>query len=352
MKTLINFFKTLLIVFFVASAFAASTHVLPVTAFAVAILVVFAIGVIDYHFQFGVKNAVGLDLLKQIWIAQLMEKFYAAYPHLARCQDMSMYVNNSVINMADAGVDPDVLINNTTYPIETSEREDGSISLELDTYDTENTVVRNAEAVQLAYPKMESVLRGHRNKLSETCAAKATHAWAPSANSTNTPVFATTGSTSTMDSARKAITIADIAKMKRAFDLLNVPQAGRVLVLHPTHQAELLAADSALMKAFANLKTGEIYTLYGFDIYVSTLTAKYYVTDGSKNAYGASALSTDAVSSLFYHEGEVMKADGDVKMFSRINDPESRGDIVGFQKRFVGLPIRSKFIGSIYSAAA
>lgn len=45
-----------------------------------------------------------------------------------------------------------------------------------------------------------------------------------------------------------------------------------------------------------------------------------------------------------------MKADGNVFMYAKENDPEQRGTIVGFDKRFIALPIRNVEIGVIVSA--
>jgi hypothetical protein len=47
-----------------------------------------------------------------------------------------------------------------------------------------------------------------------------------------------------------------------------------------------------------------------------------------------------------------MKADGEIYMYIRENDPEQRGTIVGFDKRFIAVPIRNKGIGAIVSAKA
>ena len=44
-----------------------------------------------------------------------------------------------------------------------------------------------------------------------------------------------------------------------------------------------------------------------------------------------------------------MKADGQVHLYERFDDPEERGTILGFDKRFIALPIRSKGIGAIVS---
>lgn len=49
---------------------------------------------------------------------------------------------------------------------------------------------------------------------------------------------------------------------------------------------------------------------------------------------------------------EVMKADGDIFMYSKENDPEERATIVGFDKRFVCMPIRNKGVGAIVSASS
>ena len=46
-----------------------------------------------------------------------------------------------------------------------------------------------------------------------------------------------------------------------------------------------------------------------------------------------------------------MKADGDIHMYATENDPKERVTIVGFDKRFVALPIRGKGIGAIVSAS-
>lgn len=359
MKKLLNFFLSLLtldfiasfsITAFVGSFFGTALGLTPFTGFAILTAVLALAGFASPGITANAPFQMGLN--KQIWISQLMENFYSEVGHLMRSQDMTTFVDFNTINLAEAGVAPEVLINNNTYPINVVERSDTALTIQLDRYRTENTVLRDAETIELAYNKMESVIRNHRSALRETTLAKATHAWAPSANGTYTPVYGTTGADRGDGSNRKALKVNDIAKAKRLFDKLKVPASGRVLVLCPEHQEDLINADAQLFKTFANLRTGEILQLFGFDIYVSSLTASYDKTAGTKNAYGSAFSDTDdSPSSLFYHEAEVMRADGDVKMFDSLNDPHADGDLIGFAKRFVGMPIRNKYIGSIYSAA-
>lgn len=67
-------------------------------------------------------------------------------------------------------------------------------------------------------------------------------------------------------------------------------------------------------------------------------------------AFGAIPNETDAFCSFAFQNGEVMKADGTVKMYKTVDDPKERATIVGFEKRFIALPLRNKGIGAIVSS--
>ena len=66
-----------------------------------------------------------------------------------------------------------------------------------------------------------------------------------------------------------------------------------------------------------------------------------------KNVFGST--DTAYFASVAFCKSEVMKADGDIYMYSRVDDPEERATIVGFDKRFIAVPIRGKGIGAIIS---
>jgi len=286
-------------------------------------------------FSRGVANA---GLLKEIWIGVLMENFYPDGSWLIESTDMSAFVDNNTINLADAGVDPVVLVNNTTYPIAFAERTDVPIALPLDYYDSTSTVIRNATAVQLAYAKMVSVVSQHRNAIFKKNLQKAAHAYGPSANGSNTPVIEIT--TSMIKSTIAA---------QKAYDELEVPQEGRILVLSPAHKQLIQDEDYKLF----NMVFGQngSNTLYGFKVFVTTVTPVYDGTTKAKKAFGAAGAGSDLKSSLFYSKYEVMRADGTYDMFATLKDPGARGDIIGFQKRFLAMPIRNKYIGAIIGNA-
>ena len=153
-----------------------------------------------------------MALQKQIWINQIKENFYPDSSFLNFVKDFSNFVEYDTINMAEAGADPSVIINGNTYPIKIVQRTDKNISIELDKFETENTLVRRPEAIELAYDKLESVLMGHRNVLRAVTAKKAAHAFAPLKNTEYTPVLKTTGEV-TRD-GRKRLAVADIVALK------------------------------------------------------------------------------------------------------------------------------------------
>lgn len=289
------------------------------------------------------------DLRKEVWVRQLMEKFYPDSSFLNYVKDFSALVDNDALNLAEAGIDPKVLINNKTYPIAITERKDKPIRIELNLFETENTLVRRPEAIEYAYDQLESVLMGHRNVLKAVTGAKAAHAYAPDADTTDTPLIQTTGG---VYNGRKRMTIEDILLLKERFDNNDVPLEDRYLVLHPSHLTDLILFDVKAFKSITDVVNGVPNRLAGFGMLQFSKMANYGA-DMKKKAFGAVVDPTDSFSSFAFQAGEVMKADGNVHMYATtINDPRERGAIVGFDKRFVALPLRNKGIGAIVSTNA
>lgn len=289
-----------------------------------------------------------MTLNKQIWIAQILENFYPSDSFLTHVSDFSGFVENDIIHFASAGIDPKVLINNTTYPIKTVQRTDEDYGVKLDLFETENTLVRRPEAVELAYNKLESVLSQHRNTLRKAVSSKAIHAFAPSKEATDTPVIKTTGA---IANGRKRMTFEDLLTLKEGFDAAEIPLEERYIVLHPKHVTDLLLEDIKLFKDLTNIKDGEPFRFAGFGCYQFS-QMPHYTLDGNqltKIAYDEKKQGECFASVAFYAK-EVMKADGDIHMYSRLDDPEERATIVGFDKRFIAMPIRGKGVGAIVSA--
>lgn len=285
-----------------------------------------------------------MALNKQVWTSQLMKNFYPEYLFLTYAQDFSNLVENDKIHIPEMGADPNVLINNITYPVAVTERVDIDQEITLDEFDTENTMVRNAEAVEMSYDKVESVIYGHKQTLGATTAEKAAHAYAPTGNTVNTPVLVTTGEDN--GEGFKRMLPKDILKLSKLWNKNNIPLDGRYLVLDPDHLEDLIEFDLKSFKDITDFVNGKPKRFGGFNILTFSKNPRYNDATLVKSAFGS---VTGSPSSFAFHNKEVMKADGTIKMFSTIDDPKERASIIGFNKRFVALPIRNQGIGAIVS---
>jgi hypothetical protein len=293
-------------------------------------------------------------LLKEVWLAIIKENFFRYANHLNRSVDMSGFVTNNTLNLAEAGSVPRILKNNKSYPVPVAARNDNAIAIQLDYYDTEGTVISNAESIQYAYNKLSSVTFNHTSALMERFSDIATYNWTPLSDTANTPVFATTGTA--RSDGRLRFTIADIARMEEVFNRAKFPKQGRILVLCPQHKADLLAQEALLFKSFSDLKTGSVNSLYGFEIYEYGGYATFNGGTGVKRTVDNdlnfdAQTGTDSPSSLFYCETEVMRALGEMDVFftPKSSSATMRSDIIGYQARFTAQSIRNKACGAIYS---
>lgn len=292
-----------------------------------------------------------MALNTEVWIDQILEGFYPDDSFLQKAVDYSQFVENNRLHIPSAGIDPEVLINNTTYPIAVVGRADQDNEIPLDKFETENTLVRRPEAIEYSYDKLESVVGQHRATLRKCAASRAAHAYAPELDSVNTPLITTTG---TAANGRKRLCFGDILTLKERFDDAEIPLSDRYIVLHPKHVSDLLLEDIKLFKDLTDIKDGEPFRFAGFGFY-SFSQMPVYRMDGSnlkKVPYSAAKEETDMFASIAFYAKEVMKADGDIYMYSTVDDPLERATIVGFDKRFVALPMRGKGIGAIVSENA
>lgn len=281
---------------------------------------------------------------KQIWIDVIKEGLYPDTSFLSASVDMSEYVEFNKINLAEAGVDPEILVDNAVWPIPVVQREDIPLEIPLHTFDTVNTVVRNVEEKETAYAKMDSVVRGHRNALRKYDGMMAAHNWAPAGDDEFTPVLATSGDENAY--GLKRLTFDDIIDFEAKFRIIDAEMDDLHLMLNPIHLADLKSEDKRLYKEILKDKMVFSFKLHTFS------KNPFYTAAGAKKAFGATPDPTDTMASTAWMRSEVMKCEGDYEVFATYRDPGARGDIIGFQQRFHAMPIRGKYIGAIHSAQA
>ena len=182
----------------------------------------------------------------EIWTGELVKVLRAGLEGtwLSGIPDQSSIVNNDVIHLVEVGVDPDVLINNKTYPIDVQALEDKDIAIKLDKFQTKATPITDDELYAISYDKTARVKEGHANSINDAKFTKAAHALCANKNTETTPVLKTTGEKDPATN-RLRLTVNDLVEMKRALDNLRVPSDGRRLVLCPDHVNDLLLTSQA-----------------------------------------------------------------------------------------------------------
>lgn len=285
----------------------------------------------------------------EVWTGELVKHFSHAETAtwLDGVPDYSRYVNNSVIHLVDVGADPDVLINNTSYPIEIQELPDGDIAITLDKFQTKVTPITDDELYALSYDKISSVKERHGNSIAESKFDKAAHAFAPQENKAETPVIFTSGES---ESGRLMITRKDIIKLKKAFDDAKVPTKGRRLVLCNDHVQDLLLIDQKFADQYYNYTSGKIANLYGFEVYEYVSNPVFDQT-GKKKSFGAVPAAGEFQASFAFYTPRMFKCAGETKMYysEAKTDPQNQRNLVNFRHRFIALPKKQEAIGAIVS---
>ncbi len=310
---------------------------------------------VDHTTMFGIQMALSLvplhltgcladGLNKEIWIPGITEKFFPESSFINEARNFDAWVDNNAINLQEAGIDPRVFVDNEVYPIPIVVREDTPQRIELKRFDTENTVHINAIEIEESTGKRESVIEGHRRSLQLQFSQLAAHNWAPTKDTPFTPVLKAKGEASALGTGYKRITYADILALETAYNMMSVPKEGRVLVLHPYHVSDLQLQDMDMYKTFFSTNR-----LFNFKVEIYSETPRFNGATGVKLAWNAPVSATDAIASFAYHKDSVCRAKGTADMYYRLNDPEYRGDIVGFNMRGIALPINGKYLGAIYS---
>ena len=287
----------------------------------------------------------------EVWTGELVKKLNAGLQatFLNGIPDYSTNVNNEVIHLVDVGGDPDVLVNNTTYPIPIQDLKDGDIAIGLDKFQTKASRLTDDELYAISYDKFGSVVERHRESIVTVKYKKFALALAPYSHTAKTPVIQTSGEKDTA-TGRKKITPKDIIALKRAFDNMEVPEDGRVLVLCPDHVNDLLELDQSFKDKYYNYTSGKLMNMYGFEVY-TFVNAPYFNKNGVKLAYNAVPTATDHKGSFAFYRPRMFRAQGSTKMYysEAATNPQTQENLVNFRNYDIVLPKKMEAIGAIYS---
>ncbi len=319
----------------------------------IATTLIISVGLPLLGVKFITKGTLQVGVLIEVWTGELIKTLRASdtAPWLDGVPDYSQYADNDVIHMIDVGGDPDVLVNNTTYPIAIQTITDDDAVFSLDKFQTKATPVTDDELYATSYDKMVSLKDRHAASIRQGKYKKAIHAFAPDEHATKTPVLETTGEiVDGGTSGRRRLQRSDIVRLKAQFDAMEVPIEGRRLVLCSDHVNDLLLVDQSFRDQYYNYTSGKISNMYSFEVYEYVANPTYKTT-GEKVAYGAAAGDNEFQASVAFYKDRMFKASGSTKMYYReaATDPEYQRNLINFRHMFIALPKKAEAYAAMRS---
>ncbi|MDM1045878.1 hypothetical protein HX004_14055 [Myroides sp. 1354] len=250
----------------------------------------------------------------------------------------------NIIHIPIETFSPDVLINNTTYPIEVQEFEDGTVQLTLDKYQTKATSISDDSAMGASYPKIDSATRGHRRQINTTKYKKAAHAIAPAANTASTPIIELPDNYTANDVYQAMVSVKD------GFDKNEIPEDNRRFVMATDHYNKLLTDRERFGNLLVDHNTGKVnQQIAGFHVFTYVSNPKYSATTKAKLAWGAIADPEDKVGSFAFYVDNIGKKTGNTKQYfsPAASNPTTQTNLLNYRHYFIAMPVQNKAIGAI-----
>ena len=254
-----------------------------------------------------------------------------------------------LIHIPATDFEPDVLINNTTYPIALQEYTDETLIVALDKYQTKVTTISDDAALGATYDKIDTATGTHISAINTDKYGRAIHALAPDADADMMPVVKTTGEDD--GTGRRKLTKKELVALKKRFDEAQMPLAGRRLVLCPDHIADLLELDQAFANQYYNYSDGRIARAYGFEIHEYVANPYFTASTGVKKSYGAVVQTGDFMASVAFYVPNVAMKTGLTKQYFAESkaDPENQTNRLNYRHYFIACPKQKRYVGAIIS---
>jgi hypothetical protein len=253
----------------------------------------------------------------------------------------------NVIHIPRTNFNPNVLINNTTYPIALQAYSDDEVIVALDKFQTEVTTLSDDKILGAAYNVIDPATKGHVSAINTKKFKKAIHALAPASHTASTPVLVATG---TAINGVPTLQYDDLVALKDALDQDEVSPDGRRLVLCTRHYNNLLLDRKNFGDQLINYKAGTpAPVIAGFELYQYNGNP-LFTSAGVKKAFGAVKTATDREASVAFWTGGVAKKSGMTKQYftPAASNPRTQSNELNYRHYFIVVPFQAKAVGAIY----
>jgi hypothetical protein len=253
----------------------------------------------------------------------------------------------NVIHIPRTNFNPNVLINNSTYPIALQAYTDDEVVVNLDKFQTEVTSLSDDKIVGASYNVIDPATKGHVSAINTKKFKKAIHALPPASHTASTPVLVATG---TAINGVPTLQYDDLVALKDALDQDEVAPDGRRLVLCTRHYNDLLRDRKNFGDKLVNYNTGmPAPVIAGFELYQYNGNP-LFTSAGVKKAFGAVKTATDREASVAFWTGGVAKKTGMTKQYftPAASNPRTQSNELNYRHYFIVVPFQAKAVGAIY----
>lgn len=303
-----------------------------------------------------------MALDREQWLADIQENLFKNNAIINRAVNHDGFVNYKTVHVPQAGANPTISKNISSFPATISQRTDSELTYSMDTYYVEPIhIEKGQETAFISYDKRMSVLRQNISTLEEVLTNHALYKWAPAGAGTFVKTTGSAVSSALAPSAtstRLAITLADILSAKAILDAANVPQEGRILLMPSSiYNGQLLAIqDVYQMQSYGSsaLPSGVVARIHGFDIMIRSTVVVYdntatpvlkTVADGT--GAPSSPTTTDNLACLAYHPSFVAKAMGATEVIINEDVAEYYGSLISSFQLFGASKMRTSQTGIV-----
>ncbi len=257
---------------------------------------------------------------------------------------------SNVIHVPTSSFKPDVLINNSTYPLALQAYTDSKVTIQLDKYQTLVTTLTDDQVIGAAYDRIDSATRTHVESILEKKYGKAAHAIAPSANTGTTPVMLTTG---TLVGGRRRLIYDDLVNFGLACDAAGMSRIGRRFVPSPQHYADMLLDRQNFGDQLVNYREGTLAPkIAGFEIFPSFINNPFYtVSTKAKIAFASTpGAGTTSQASVAFAKSGIAKKTGLTRQYYDKPTARNQQNEYALRHYFIAVPFETKDVASVIDA--
>jgi hypothetical protein len=285
-----------------------------------------------------------MALDQQLWLSTIQKQLYLSDEFLNTVGlDHSGYVNNLTVHIPQAGSNPTVSKNLSSFPAAIGSRTDSDLTYNMNLYYSQPIRVGIDETQFISYDKRASVLDSHLNKMRNVIGNNTLYAWAPSGAATQ---LRTTGATAVATAlapsatgTRKPVTLQDFMNAASLLDMQNLNPADQRYCIIPSNMYYQMVMDTNISKyleygASPVAPTGVVPMLAGFKIIkrssvvVFDNTGTPVIKTVGDDGVPSSPATTDNMAALFVSSSYVSRAFGAINVYTLDKDPSYYGDIL------------------------